>query len=152
TSMLMQMLNAGGLPVLTDGRRAADADNPRGYFEFEPAKRLHLDNEWLERARGKAVKLVAQLVPNLPGRFSYRILLIQRDIDEVLASQQAMLERLSCGPVVTPTEALQREYARHLRIVESWLGEQPNVSTMRLSYHEIVHEPAVAAQAINHFL
>jgi tetratricopeptide (TPR) repeat protein len=152
TSMLMQMLHAGGLPVLTDGQRTPDSDNPRGYLEFEPAKRLHLDNEWLEQAQGKAVKLVAQLVPNLPGRLKYRILLIQRDIQEVLASQKTMLERIGGSTAAGPSKALQREYARHLRIVDAWLGEQTNVSTMRLSYHEVLHEPAVAARAINHFL
>jgi hypothetical protein len=96
TSMMMQMLEAGGLPILTDGERVADADNPRGYYEYAPAKRLMTDRTWLPAADGKAVKIVAQLLPYLPpAPHRFRVIFMKRDLGEVLASQQVMLANLN---------------------------------------------------------
>ena len=66
TSMLMQMLTAADYPCLTDGVRQADADNPHGYFECEQVKRIRQDRTWVPEAKGKAVKIIAQLIPFLP--------------------------------------------------------------------------------------
>ncbi len=93
TSMIMQMLQAGGMDVVTDGVREADEDNPRGYLEFEGAKRLQTDRAWVGQAVGHCVKIVAQLLPCLPNNFQYRIVMIHRNLDEVLRSQATMLER-----------------------------------------------------------
>ena len=91
TSLMMQMLQAGGMPLLTDGRRAADGDNPKGYCEFEPAKRLKDDASWLGAAEGRAVKLVSALLFDLPPERRYRVIFMTRDLDEVLASQRDLL-------------------------------------------------------------
>ena len=91
--MLMQMLDAGGMSILTDRVREADEDNPKGYFEFEAAKRLLRDQAWLADARGKALKVVAPLVSSLPAGCNYRVLLIERDYAEILASQAKMIVR-----------------------------------------------------------
>jgi hypothetical protein len=95
TSLMMQMLAAGGLPPLTDNLRDADESNPRGYFEFDPVKRLRSDRSWLDQARGHAVKIIHVLVRELPadGQFHYRLLLMKRPMEEILASQRALLER-----------------------------------------------------------
>ena len=94
TSMLMQVLVAGGINPLVDAHRPADVDNPRGYFEYEPATRLRQDDSWVPLARGKVVKLVLPLIPSLPPGESYRLVVIQRDLGEVLDSQRRMLDRL----------------------------------------------------------
>ena len=94
TSLLMQMLAAGGIMVITDKLRTADADNPRGYYEFELVKKIKQDASWLPQVRGKAVKMISQLLYDLPGSESYRVILMERDLDEVLVSQEKMLERL----------------------------------------------------------
>ena len=94
TSLLMQMLAAGGITVITDKLRTADADNPRGYYEFELVKKIKQDASWLPQVRGKAVKMISQLLYDLPGNESYRVILMERDLDEVLVSQEKMLERL----------------------------------------------------------
>jgi hypothetical protein len=88
--MLMQMLAAGGMPVLTVAVRAADEDNPRGYFELEPLKRIFRDTSWAAEAGGEAVKIVAPLLHALPAGTQRRIVFIEREIDEVLASQAAI--------------------------------------------------------------
>src|SRR5262245_57703089 len=93
TSLMMRMLEAGGMPVLVDNIRAADEDNPAGYYEFEPVKQTSADNAWVKLAVGKAVKVVYRLLYDLPAGFRYRVLFMQRDMAEVLASQRKMLER-----------------------------------------------------------
>ena len=100
--MMMQMLAAGGLPLLTDGVRPPDCDNPRGYFEFEPVKRTREDPSWVPTAVGKAVKMVTMLLRDLPGEFDYRVILMYRDPEEVLASQKAMLGRSGRKAAATP--------------------------------------------------
>src|SRR2546428_1479705 len=93
TSMMMRMLDAGGLPVLVDNIRKADDDNPYGYYEFEPVKRLSSDSSWLREARGKAFKMVYALLYELPKDYDYRVIVMQRKMDEIIASQRAMLCR-----------------------------------------------------------
>src|SRR5262249_58261695 len=93
TSLMMQMLQAGGMPLLTDALRPADADNPNGYWEYEPVKRLQQDNSWIPKAEGKAVKVVSALLPYLPPQHTYKIIFMQRPLQEVMASQTVMLER-----------------------------------------------------------
>src|SRR5437764_1475845 len=88
TSLMMQMLDNGGIEVLTDGVRAADTDNPRGYYELEKVKRLKQDASWLPQARGKVFKMVSQLLYDLPASEAYRVLFMERDFDEMLRSQE----------------------------------------------------------------
>jgi len=97
TSLMMQMLAAGGLPPLTDGERTSDESNPRGYYEYEPVKRLRTDRSWLPQAQGRVVKIIHLLLRELPveGQFQYRVILMKRPIEEILASQRAMLQRAS---------------------------------------------------------
>lgn len=154
TSMLMQMLHAGGLPVLTDGQRTADEDNPRGYLEFNPVKTLHQEAGWLNDAVGKAVKVVTPLIPYLLGEQDYRILFIERDMVEILASQTRMLERR--GEIMDDTPArqmrLQQEYGRQVRSLKAALALRPRTFVLCLSHAEVVRDPQMVAQAVNQFL
>jgi hypothetical protein len=152
TSLLMQMLAAGGMPVLTDGVRTADASNPRGYFEFEPVKRTRQDNSWVAGAAGKAVKLVHLLVPELPDGSTYRVLFIHRDLAEVLASQQALLDASGRRGAELPPERLAEIFAAQHERVRGWIEQQPHFSMLRLDFHQIIAEPLAQAQRINRFL
>ena len=90
------MLEAGGLAILTDGERAADVDNPKGYYELERVKNLEkeTDKSYLRAARGKVLKVISFLIKDLPDDNDYRVLFMRRDLDEVLASQHKMIDRL----------------------------------------------------------
>ena len=94
TSLLMQMLDSGGITVITDKLRTSDADNPRGYYEFELVKKIKQDTSWLPQVRGKAVKMISQLLYDLPSSEAYRVIMMERDLDEVLVSQEKMLAQL----------------------------------------------------------
>ncbi len=152
TSLLMQMLAAGGLELLTDHKRRADTDNPKGYFELELATRLRKDNGWLEQARCKAVKIVAQLLPHIPARLPTRVLFIERDMDEVLASQKAMLERLKRRRRGYSDLAVRGAFERQLLAVKHWMEHNPNVRVHYVRHRDLIENPAAAAQTINQFL
>ena len=95
TSMMMKMLEAGGLKILTDNLREADANNPKGYYEFERVKQMKDGNlAWLPDAVGKVVKIVTGLIIYLPSDYKYKIIFMKRDLNEVLSSQKKMLGRL----------------------------------------------------------
>ncbi|MCC6353802.1 MAG: alkaline phosphatase family protein [Verrucomicrobiae bacterium] len=148
TSMLMQMLVAGGVPVLVDEHRPADDSNPRGYFEFEKAKRLGSDQDWLAGARGRVVKIVAQLIPRLPQNHQYRIVMMHRPLAEVAASQRKMLDRLGKGGGRATDEALirtfQAQVAQVVRILDHWQAKG-QVGVLHLKYNEVLDDPLAAA-------
>jgi len=105
TSLMMQMMSAGGMPVLTDGQRSADDNNPRGYFELESVKSLARNQDVLTQADGKVVKVISSLLPSLPKDFEYRVVFMCRPLEEVVSSQNRMLERLGKEVPLTPTGA-----------------------------------------------
>jgi hypothetical protein len=152
TSMMMQMLGAGGLAVLTDGKRGADADNPRGYYEYEAVKSLAKDASWLASARGKAVKIVSALLIHLPDEFDYRVIFMRRPIAEVLASQSAMLDRLGHAGPRGDDARLADLFARHLEEVDALLRRRPKIARLDVDYPAVVDSPLRVADAVNAFL
>jgi hypothetical protein len=152
TSLMMQMLAAGGLPVLTDGVRAPDQDNPRGYFEFQPVTTLRSDSTWVRDAVGKAVKVVHLLLPVLPAEFTYRVILMKRPIDPVLASQSAMLKHLGRQAAEGNRDDLKSMFAAQMAEIERFLATQPNFSRLPVEFDELFRTPIEQAQAIERFL
>ena len=150
TSLMMQMLDKGGLEVVTDNVRTPDADNPRGYYEFEQVKKIKADKSWLAQTRGKAFKMVSQLLYELPATENYRIIFMERDLDEVLASQEKMLERL--GRPAVPREQMKRSFNLHLEKLHQWLPQQPHLKVLRVRYDALVQRPDVEAERVNKFL
>ena len=152
TSMLMKMLAAGGLPPLTDGVRAADADNPGGYYEFEKVKQLEQDATWLEAAKGKAVKVISQLLDQLPLHKSYKIVFVLRKMDEILASQRAMLARRGQPSDRVSDAVMADAFGRHLNAVQQWLAEHPQMEVLYVHYAEVLRGPLAASREIKDFL
>ena len=147
TSMLMQMLEAGGLPPYTDAERAADPSNPRGYYEHERAKALARDNVWLAEAEGHVLKVIAQLLRHLPNGFDYRVVFLDRDLDEVLASQSAMLQRLG-RPAAKPA-VLRPVFERQLAEAKRWLDTHPRADVLYVPHLDTIADPAAQAARIN---
>jgi hypothetical protein len=136
TSLMMQMLDAGGIPAVTDEIREADTDNPRGYYEFERVKQTKKDATWLPSARGKAVKMVSPLLYDLPATEQYRVIFMQRDLDEVLASQEKMLARL--GRPAAPRDQMKKSFLTHLEQLFRWLPSQRHMRVLTVSYNELM--------------
>lgn len=153
TSMMMKMLEAGGIPPYTDNIRVADDDNPKGYFEFERVKKLpDGDTEWVANAEGKAVKVISALLVHLPPGYSYRVLFMQRNMDEILASQKQMLIRSGKPTDQVSDEQLAEMYTRHLARVKAWLADQANFSVIYLDYNRMLVDPQPYASQVNQFL
>jgi hypothetical protein len=151
TSLMMQMLEAGGLPILTDNLRTADPDNPKGYYELEQVKQLERDQSWVPRAVGKVVKVVSPLLRHLPADHSYKIVFMRRDIEEVLASQRHMLVRRG-RPAPDDDEVMAATFRRHLADLEAWLAKQPNMQVLYVAHKAVLDQPAAEIERVNAFL
>jgi hypothetical protein len=150
TSLMMQMLENGGIEVVTDSIRTADTDNPRGYFELEKVKKVKQDASWLPETRGKALKMVSQLLYDLPASERYRIIFMERDLNEMLASQEKMLERL--GRKAAPREAMKQSFTLHLERLHGWLDKQTHMEILRISFNDLLEQPETHAQRVMQFL
>jgi hypothetical protein len=153
TSMVMKMLEAGGLPILTDGRRTADEDNPKGYYEVERVKKLaqEADQAWLADARGKGIKVISYLLKSLPPRFNYRVVFIRRDMEEVLASQRKMLARRGEAEE-TPPERMRALFDDDLWRASWQLKRRPEFETIELHYLNVLARPLEEARRLAAFL
>jgi len=150
TSLMMQMLENGGVEIITDHIRTADTDNPRGYYELEKAKRIKQDASWLPQARAKAFKIVSQLLYDLPASETYRIIFMERDLDEMLLSQEKMLKRL--GRSGAPREEIKSSYTLHLKRLHDWLWQQGNMRVLSVSYNNLIERPEEEAKRVKEFL
>src|SRR5258706_8344724 len=154
TSMLMQMLERGGMPIVTDKLRTPDEDNPRGYHEFERVKELDKtkDKGWLKDYRGQVIKLISFLLQDLPLDLNYQVLFMRRNLDEVLRSQNKMLERKGAGDMPIPDEKMRQNYELHLQKVYYRLRHTPNFRVLYLDYPNVVKEPRREATRITEIL
>jgi len=152
TSMMMKMLEAGGLPVLADHLRTADEDNPKGYYEFERVKQIKTDKAWLPEARGKAVKMISELLQYLPPEYQYRVLFMRRKLEETLASQKQMLAHRGETAGAIDDERMAELFRKHLQRLETWLAAQPNFEVLEVPYGDVMSHPRAQAEKINDFL
>ncbi len=153
TSMMMKMLEAGGIPPITDEIREADDDNPRGYYEFERVKQLDKgDKAWVADAQGKSVKVISQLLRHLPSDYEYKVIFMRRNMDEILASQKKMLVNRGEDPNKVSDEEITELFEKHLTSVINWLDNQDNVEVLYIHYSETLSDPQPQAELINTFL
>jgi hypothetical protein len=151
TSLMMQMLAAGGMPVLSDGERRADVDNPRGYLEWERIKQLPKDPSCIVEAEGKVVKVISQLLLSLPEDHEYRVVFMQRPLSEVLASQEKMLLNRGTKGQAPDLGIMTRAFQNHLFEVNTWLNGKPHVKVLRVPYPELLETPKAVAEKIAEF-
>ena len=152
TSMMMKAVGAGGIEPIIDHIRQADEDNPKGYYEFEPVKKTKEDASWLENSGGKVVKMVYRLLYDLPADYAYRVIFTRRDLSEVLASQNKMLERSGKGGGGISDEQMESLFAAELQKCEKWLTEQPNFKVLYISHRDMINDAVTQAQKISEFL
>jgi hypothetical protein len=150
--MMMQALEAGGIPILTDNIRKSDEDNPKGYFEFEPVKKTKDDPSWVMQAVGKAVKMVYRLLYDLPHDYEYRVIFTNRNMAEIMASQRAMLERTGQQGANIGDEKLVQLFEKDLKKIDGWVREQENFSMTTIGYKDMVREPLPQCRRVNDFL
>ncbi len=153
TSMVMRMLAAGGMPLVVDEIRAADEDNPEGYFEVERVKHLAQDRDksWLRDARGKAIKIISYLLQDLPDSNDYKVLFLNRNLHEVLASQAKMLARRGENSD-TSDERMLEFFQDHLARVKAAIRRRQCFEMCEIEYEDALENPRLAAARIRDFL
>jgi len=154
TSMLMKMLAAGGLEIVSDGLRSADEDNPKGYFELEKIKDLdkNTDKSWLKDLRGKCVKIISFLLRDLPDNNNYRLIFVDRHLEEVIASQNKMLVRRGETGGATSDEKMIENYREHLKRIKNMLAHKPCFEVLYLNHHDVISNPEEISRQVNDFL
>src|SRR5579884_1605565 len=152
TSLMMQMLVAGGLPALADGLRPPDEDNPRGYYEFERVKQVEKDTAWLAEAQGKVVKMVYRLLYDLPADYTYRVVFMKRPLEEVIASQEVMLQRHGKASDQLDAARLRAIYQKQRQEVLDWLAAQPTFGLLVVEYQDVLRQPEQVIGELNGFL
>lgn len=152
TSMMMKMLEAGGLNILTDNIRTADDDNLQGYYEFERVKQLREgDVDWLKDAGGSVVKVISALLEHLPAEH-YKVIFMEREMMEILSSQRKMLERRGKPGNPADDGKFAELYGKHLDKIKTWLANQTNMEILYIHYNEMVKQPAEYAAKVAEFL
>jgi len=151
TSMVMKMLEVGGIEPLTDNIRKADIDNPKGYYEFERVKKLPEDTEWLKDAKGKVVKVLAELMKHLPDGYNYKIIFIERNIEEIIRSQKKMLIRRGEDPNKVSDDEIKALFNKYLKIMKQHIENRDNMDVLYISYNEIIQNPLGSIKEINQF-
>ncbi len=152
TSMMMQMLSAGGVEILTDKKRNADESNPKGYFEYEQVKTLEHNNNWVKFARGKAVKVISHLLFHLPPKYNYKIILMIRNIKEVIDSQNKMLLKDGKHTTNLQSSKLETLFIQNLIEVASWNSNNYNVEITKVDYHDVINNARTTAKEVSTFL
>ena len=152
TSLMMQMLAAGGIEPLVDSNRAANADNPRGYFEYAPVLRLRDEASWFPSAVGRAVKVVYALLKELPEEVEVRVVFMRRDLGEVVASQRAMLMRSGNSVDDLPPDRLIRIFQTQVDETLAWVSQQPRLRLLEVEHANAIRDPVSVAHAVDVFL
>jgi hypothetical protein len=152
TSMMMKIMEAGGIPPLIDGLRTADSDNPKGYYEFERVKKLKEgDTAWLPDARGKAVKIISALLQFLPSGYDYRVVFMRRSISEILASQRKMLINRGSDPNLLRDNEMAVLFQKHLKHTETWVKTTARVQYIFMDYNQMLSDPEPHLRQLNQF-
>ncbi len=154
TSMLMKMLESGGMEILSDSERAADIDNPKGYFEYGRIKDLEkeTDKSYIREGRGKVLKVISFLIKDLPDDNDYRVIFMRRDLDEVLASQNKMIHRLGTTDTTATEAAMKEAYRNDIVRTRLLCRDRPNFELIEIGYKPTIENPAATARSVNAFV
>ncbi len=152
--MMMQVIEAGGVRVVCDDSRKADADNPKGYYELEKVKELDkgVNTSWLKEYKGKAIKIICYFLPYLPRDLNYRIVFMTRDLDELIDSQNKMLRRRGKDQDPESDQLMKENYKKHLHRVGDILQNLVNFEVTYCSYRDVLENPREYAERVNRFL
>lgn len=150
TSMIMQILYAGGVPVAFDSSsRPPDDNNPKGYFELEGGKIINKLMEGtfpLDKFRGKFIKITSFGLRFLP-KGKYKVIYTQRNIEEVLDSMEKMTRKKDDN-----REEIKNSFLKLDRLVQDMVRERKDINQLFVHYNQIIKEPEKNIAEIRQFL
>ncbi|MBN1224510.1 MAG: sulfotransferase domain-containing protein [Candidatus Aminicenantes bacterium] len=150
TSMLMQILHAGGIPMAFDhDSRPPDDDNPKGYFELEGGKIISklMNREFpLDRFKGTFVKITAYGLKFLPPG-KYKVIYSQRNIEEILDSMEKMAKIKD-----EERDETRRVFTKLNDMIVNRIDAREDIDVLHVSYNEIMKNPKENIKKIYDFL
>jgi hypothetical protein len=148
---MMQIIQAAGIPIMTDDQRRPDEDNPVSYCEWEEIKSLPKNPLLLEKAKGHAIKVVTALLPYLPNKHHYKILYMVRPIEQIIDSQWTMLTRKGKQPRAEKSHLIesQQQFSRNVRAT---LAKSQQVQMLEVDYLKLVSDPETVLGELKSFL
>lgn len=152
TSLMMQMLEAGGLAPMADGIRTADEDNPAGYYEWEEIKLLPRNPRIIEKAEGKVCKVISMLLPRLPRIHRYKVIFMDRPIKEIATSQAKMLKHQKKKETDLDLNHMAGLLNRHRDTVLAHLENVEQIELLKIDYPSLVAEPQKYLDRIRQFV
>lgn len=152
TSMMMKILEVGGMETITDGIRKANEDNPHGYYEYEMVKRIKVDTTWVRKTRGKVFKMISQLLFELPSNEKYKIIFMQRRMNEILASQRKMLVHMGNSDDSVSDEKMGKFLNKHLSKIMKWMADRKYISVLYIDYNDLIINPNEQIKKLSLFL
>jgi hypothetical protein len=154
TSLMMQILHSGGIPILCDNEVLPDESNPRGYFEYSPVKNSFKDISWIPQAHGKAVKVITQLIPCIKTDVKIKIIFMERELKEVIQSQHKMI--LQKNNKTSQSNLFDQKlidtYTAQISKVEDWIQEKSQIEYIKIKYNQLINNPKYSIEQINTFL
>ena len=151
TSLMMQMLQAGGISIIYDNKRPADEHNPYGYYELEKVKRLEQDNSWIEKCTGKALKILYHLLKYLPETTHYKIIFMQRNLKDVVISQDKMLESYSKA-VLSDNAKVMTLFEEERKQIISWIENKSNMDVLYIEFSDVLADQKKVVLQLSDFL
>ncbi len=155
TSMMMQMLVKGGMEAFTDGKREADENNQKGYYEHDAVKGMARDKSFMRNVGNKVVKVISHLLFHLPHVYKYKIVFMDREIEEVMNSQHKMLGRLGKerGEDKENSMKLLKPFKESREKAIKWCQNNNKfVDILLVPYSEAINNPLEQAKKVNAFL
>ncbi len=154
TSLVMQILKAGGFPILYDNTRKPDKNNPNGYYELYGGKVIkHLLDKKFEpyEYRGIAVKITSYGLPLLPkGDYKYKIIYTERDVEEVFKSQQKMIHN-KFKPSIKDFQMI-KVLTRLNNVTKQALSIRPDIEYLCVCHRNFFTNPREEIEKISEFV
>ena len=149
TSMMMQILNAGELPMAFDNSRQPDENNPKGYYELEGGKiinKLMNGSFSFDKHKGKFVKITAYGLKYLPPG-NYKIIYIERNIEEILDSMEKM-----AGIKDKNRDETRKSFVKLNQMIKNFIANRDDVKVLYVNYSEMISNPEHSIRIIVSFL
>jgi hypothetical protein len=149
TSMLMQILKAGGIPISFDKSRKPDVNNPKGYFELEGGKIINklMGGVFpLKLYLGEFIKITAYGLKYLP-KGNYKIIYSERNIEEILDSMEKMT-----GEIDSDRSQIKDSFQKLNNMIKKKIISRDDAEILFLNYNEIMKNPKKNINKIGGFL
>jgi hypothetical protein len=149
TSILMQILKAGSIPIAFDDIRTADEFNPKGYYELLGGKIINklIEKTFpIEKYKGKFIKITSYGLKFLP-KARYKIIYSERDFEEILDSIERMMRKKDENRAESKKNLIKLN-----NTIKKEIQEKKEIEILFVNYNNILKNPKNNIKKILDFL